>query len=121
MTVPDDPLAEWGIPDDWSRAARELFAGVIAERPELGGADLGALEHAASLTSAAEHLDAVARKAGMTALGSTGQTVVHPAVVEARLARTSAATILARLAPSTSERYAARGRSAAKTRHQRSP
>lgn len=112
----DDVLDGWTLPEDWTEAARDLFAEVLSERPDLSGADLGSLEHACSLTSAAERLEAVAQAAGMVSTGSTGQTVVHPAVIEARLARTSAATILARLAPSQAERRTHQARRAARTR-----
>lgn len=90
---------DFDLPDTWTQAARDLFAEVLSVRPDLSGADLGSLEHACSLTSAAERLDEVALAAGMISTGSTGQTVVHPAVAEARLARTAAAQILARLVP----------------------
>ena len=122
MTTPDatpeavDPLDGWTLPADWTDTARDLFAGVLDERPEIAGADLGSLEHAAALTSAADRLDEVARAAGMVSTGSTGQVIVHPAVVEARLARTSAATILARLSPTKSERNTERARRASRAR-----
>ena len=117
-THPDDDVLDgWTLPEDWTDTARDLFAEVLRERPDLSGADLGALEHAAALTSAAERLDAVALAAGMVSKGSTGQTVVHPAVIEARLARSSAATILARLAPTQAERRTAQARRAARTRY----
>ncbi|MDR5691863.1 hypothetical protein RH861_07270 [Agromyces indicus] len=87
------------MPEGWTESARDLFHEVLDERPELAGAELGALEQACALASAAERLDEVALAAGMIAKGSTGQTIVHPAVVEARLARTAAAAILARLVP----------------------
>ena len=100
MTITDPPPG-WNLPPDWTEAARDLFLGVLDERPALAGAELAALEQAAALASSAERLDVVAQAAGMIATGSTGQTTVHPAVVESRLARTAAAQILARLkAPS---------------------
>jgi hypothetical protein len=94
-----DPLDGWTLPASWSDAARDLFAEVLTQRPDLSGADLGALEHACALTSASERLDEVALAAGLMATGSQGQPVLHPAVTEARLARTAAAAILARLVP----------------------
>lgn len=112
-----DTLEGWTLPADWTPGARDLFAEVIAQSPDLAGAELGSLESACSLISAADRLGEVARAEGMTATGSTGQTVVHPAVVEERLARTAAATILSRLAPSRSERFTARARTAARVRH----
>lgn len=117
----DDVLDGWALPDDWTDAARDLFAEVLSQRPDLSGVDLGAAQHACALTSAADRLDAVALAAGMISTGSTGQTVVHPAVVEARLARTAAATILARLTPPSSghrQTASERGRAAARARWQ---
>ncbi|GAA4053472.1 hypothetical protein [Agromyces indicus] len=96
---PPRPADDWILPEGWTESARDLFHEVLDERPELAGAELGALEQACALASAAERLDEVALAAGMIAKGSTGQTIVHPAVVEARLARTAAAAILARLVP----------------------
>jgi len=116
-TTPTQAPAGWTFPEDWTESARELFAEVIAERPDLGGAELGALEHACYLTSAAERLDEIARAAGMVSTGSTGQVVVHPAITEARLQRDSAARILARLTPTRRERFTARAGRAATVRH----
>jgi|GEM_PF-2947269 len=115
----DDVLDGWDLPESWTPSARDLFASVLEVRADLSGPDLGALEHACSLTSAAERLDEVALSAGMISTGSTGQTVVHPAVVEARLARTAAAAILARLAPTSGahrQTASERGRAAARAR-----
>lgn len=110
-------LDGWTLPDDWTDGARDVFAEVVEERPEIAGADLGALESACALVSAADRLGAVARAAGMLALGSTGQTIVHPAAVEERLSRTAAATILARLSPTRGARFTERARGAARVRH----
>ena len=120
MTSPIS-TSEWKLPLDWTTSARDLFLGVLDERPALAGAELAALEQAAALASAAERLDTVALAAGMIAAGSTGQTTVHPAVVEARLARTAAAQILARLKPPPAIGATAshRGRAAAAARWQR--
>ncbi|WP_225753975.1 hypothetical protein [Actinotalea sp. Marseille-Q4924] len=118
-TPTGDVLDGWSLPKDWTQGACDVFAEVLTQRPDLAGSDLASLEHASALTSAAERLDAVALAAGMVSTGSTGQTVVHPAAVEARLARTAAAQILARLAPpSPSHRQTAseRGRAAARAR-----
>ena len=115
-TEEPDVLDGWEIPADWTDTARDLFAEVLAERPDLGGADLGALQHAAALTSAADRLDEVARAAGYVSSGSTGQPTVHPAVVESRLARTAAASILNRLSPTTTARNTERATRAARAR-----
>ncbi len=114
----DSPSDGWDLPDHWTDNARALFGDVIEQRPDLAGANLGELEHAASLTSAADLLDEAARAAGMVATGSMGQTVVHPAAVEARLSRTAAAQILGRLSvPSTGAKTTSqRNRDAARAR-----
>ena len=113
MTTPDD----WDLPSHFSNSARDVFVEVIEERDgELGGADLGALEQAANLITAADALDEVAREAGYVAHGSMGQVTAHPAVVESRLARTAAATILQRLSPTREQRGRERARGAAAAR-----
>lgn len=110
-------LDDWDLPDDWTDAARDVFAEALDERPDLAGADLGALESACALVSAADRLGAVAREAGMISTGSTGQVVVHPAAVEERLSRTAAAAILARLSPTRASKFTERARGAARVRH----
>lgn len=108
------------LPAEWTDNARETFLGVSEE---LGGAmtaaQSGALWHAAALESAADRLDAVAAEAGYVSRGSTGQVVAHPAAVEARLARTSAAQILGRLAPAATGSPTERARRAARARWSR--
>ncbi|PZE71619.1 hypothetical protein [Curtobacterium sp. MCBD17_019] len=94
-----DPLDGWELPDHWSEEARDTFANVLSQRPDLDGADLSQLMQAAELVDYAGKLGAVAARAGYEATGSMGQTVVHGAATEARQARTAAAAILARLSP----------------------
>lgn len=91
------PLSE-AMPDNWSTNARETVATISEEFGEqMSSAEVAELMQAAALESSADELEAVARAAGYIATGSTGQIVVHPATQEARLARTAAATIYARL------------------------
>ncbi len=86
------------LPESWTASARETFEAVSEECGDsLSSAELAELYHACFLESTAERLDRVAADAGMVARGSTGQTILHPAVTEARLSRTAAAAILARL------------------------
>jgi hypothetical protein len=109
-------------PDHWTASARDTYENVLEQRPDLAGAEFASLEQAAELISAAELLEKVARDAGMVATGSTGQVTVHPAAVEARLGRTAAAAILARLtAPSKGGAMtnSERGRMAARARYSR--
>lgn len=90
---------EWDMPGHWSDAAVDAVHNVLRHRPDLAGGDVGALEQAGELITLADGLGDVARTAGLTSTGSTGQVIVHPAVTESRLARTAAAAILTRLNP----------------------
>ena len=112
------PSNDWAIPPNWTATARDLFLGVIDARPDLAGAELASLEQAAALASAAELLEGVALAAGMVTTGSKLQVIVHPAIVEARLGRTAAAQILARLvsAKSGAKTPSQRGAEAARAR-----
>ena len=107
------------FPPHWSPTAREAVENVLNARPDLSGADAAALDQVAELITSAEALEAVARAAGYVAKGSMGQAIAHPCGVEARLARTSAATILARLVDPAqrSAALAARGRAGARSLH----
>jgi hypothetical protein len=115
MTQPTDHT----YPDHWTDSAVDTYEAVLDERPDLVGADHSALVQAVELIAAADVLDAASRTTGAMTRGSTGQTTVNPAIVEARLARTAAAQILARLTvPSTGAKTASqRGRDAARARY----
>ncbi|MEV7761451.1 MULTISPECIES: hypothetical protein [Curtobacterium] len=99
---------EWQLPEHWTPAARDAVHNVLKARPDLDGGDVGALEQAGELISLADGLADVARAAGLVSTGSTGQVTVHPAVTEARLARTAAAAILAKLNPANAAAAQAR-------------
>lgn len=94
----DSPGAT-AVPDHWSTDAVDLFETVAEERPSLTGEDVASLVHACELTTTADRLDEVARRAEFVATGSTGQEILHPAVAESRQARAAAARILAALRP----------------------
>ncbi|MDN4479910.1 hypothetical protein [Demequina muriae] len=85
------------LPDHWTTAARETVEEVLSVRPDLDGADLGALEQAAELISQADALRDVASAAGWVSRSDSGAEVPHRAAAEARQARASAAAILGRL------------------------
>ncbi|MBH0098680.1 hypothetical protein I6E68_05935 [Salinibacterium sp. NSLL150] len=119
MTHSNDILDGWDLPASWTPGARDVFAGVLQQRPDLAGAELSSLEQAAALHSMADQLEEAAVAEGLLATGSAGQRIVHPGVTEARLARTSAAAILARLVPINhggAMTASARGRDAARKR-----
>jgi hypothetical protein len=108
-------------PPHWPEEAVELYEDVLGNLGEdLNGPELQALVQAAELVASASALEEVARSAGYVATGSTGQTIVHPAVVEARLARSKVADVMQRLtshSPSPSASQA--GRSLANKRYGR--
>lgn len=110
----DTPLE---LPAHWSDAAREAAEEVLATREDLSGADVAALEQAAELVTLADAMTAVAATAGYVSRSDAGAETTHRAVTEARLARTSAAAIFARLVGdnSATSRSAA-GRSLARKR-----
>lgn len=114
-----DPLEGWDLPAHWPARARDTFAEVIDETPDLTGAALSTLFAACDLLATAEALDEVARAAGYVATGAAGHVVTHPATVEARLAVTAAATILHRLRPDAGAKREVKARRAARARHGR--
>lgn len=105
-----------GLPESWTPEARDTWAAITEQRPDMGAAELSALSQACSMESAADRLDAVAQAAGYMSLGASGQPVIHPAVQEARLARTAAAAIFNRLVPVSSSSGVASARRAASAR-----
>ena len=106
------------LPTHWIDGAKDTYANVLDERPELSGADFAGLEQAAELITSADLLDEAARESGPLVYCSSGQLVTNPAIVEARQARTAAAAILARLSlPSAGAKTnAQRARTAARAR-----
>lgn len=121
VTAPDASAQAPDLPEDWTSSASGTFEAILEERPDLSATEEAALWEACCLISAADRLDEVARAAGYVSTGSTGQVVAHPAVVEARLARTAAATILARLVPTKAgaKTDTERARAAARARWER--
>jgi len=93
----DDVLDGFDLDPTWSPNAVEAFREVLTVRPDIAGPELVALDQAATLITTAEALEQIAREASYVATGVKGQTVVHPAVPEARQSRVAAAQIMARL------------------------
>ncbi|EWS99564.1 hypothetical protein N865_02060 [Intrasporangium oryzae NRRL B-24470] len=114
----DGVLDGFDLPETWTASAVDTFREILTARPDLAGAELSALEQACSLITTADHLADVARDAAYVATGSQGQEILHPAVAEARLTRTAAAQILARLTVTSSrvQTSSERARSAARAR-----
>lgn len=90
------------LPDHFSGEARDLVEGFLDDLDddvEVDALTWGALIQAGELISTADRLDAVARAVDYMIEGSQGQQVLHPALQEARQARSTAASTLARLRP----------------------
>lgn len=106
------------LPSHWSPSARDAHDNVLDQRPDLAGAEYASLEQACGLIATADLLEDAVR-AEPIVKGSTGQAVVNPGLTEARLARTAAAAILARLVPPTAgaKTNSQRGRDAARARY----
>ncbi|NJC66483.1 hypothetical protein HC028_18520 [Planosporangium flavigriseum] len=116
MTAPEHPDDHDHLPATWTQGARDTYQAVLDERPNMTAAEVAQLWHACALESAAERHDEVALAAGMVARGSTGQPIPHPSAVEARLARSAAAAILAKLQPAAHGTPSERARRAARAR-----
>lgn len=78
-------------------AGRALWRDVVADY-ELTAHELRLLEAVCATADAIDALDAVVADEGVTATGSKGQTVAHPAVAEARQQRLAFGRLLAQLA-----------------------
>lgn len=103
LTLVQPPGAEthlldgWQLPEHWGDEARDAFAEVVAHCPDIEGPDLNSALQACEMVDTATRLDRVARAANYMTRGSAGQDVLHPAATEARLNRTAASAIFARL------------------------
>jgi hypothetical protein len=95
--------SETRYPAHWTDSAIDAIETVLEAQPDLDGPAFAALAQAAELISTADALDEVARAANFVIMGSKGQPAKHPALGEARLARSAAATILGRLANTKSQ------------------
>ncbi|WP_346960758.1 hypothetical protein [uncultured Arthrobacter sp.] len=116
----EEKTPDLDYPEHWTESARDAFESVMAQRPGLEGAEFASLVQVAELLTSADLLEAEARKTGLLVPGSTGQLTTNPGVVEGRLARTAAATILARLVPPSkggAMTNSERGRMAARARY----
>ncbi len=90
------------LPEHFTDEARDLVEGFLDDLDDDTDVDAltwGALIQAGTLISTADALDEVARAADYMTTGSQGQEVLHPAIAEARQARSTAASTLARLRP----------------------
>lgn len=93
----DEVLAAFTLPQHLGDVARDAFREVLTVRGDLEGSELVALEQAVALIDNAERLEAIARAADWSAIGSQGQPVLHWAVQEIRQSRSVAATVMHRL------------------------
>ena len=88
------------VPQGLDEAGSGLWEAILSDLPENWELDQ---RESALLLAACRQLDDVARleavieREGVTAVGSTGQPTVHPAVVEARQGRTTVARLLGQI------------------------
>lgn len=78
-------------------AAARVFAATVKAFEMPDAHSLAVLESACRSLSRAEQLDALVDAEGMTTRGSRGQTVLHPAIAEARQCRLAAGRLLGSL------------------------
>lgn len=93
-TTPSPPRAPRGL----TPGARAAWRDVLAQRPDLDGAELAQLREACRLIASADRLEETVGD-DVVVSGSREQLTVHPALTEARLSRAAASTVLTRLAP----------------------
>lgn len=91
--TPEVMLSKEKPPTGLSAASRSLWKGII-DRWDLRPDELTVLERACRAADAASDLRKVVDREGLTVLGSMGQTVVHPALQEARQQDALATTLL---------------------------
>lgn len=96
MTDSARPRAPSGL-QKAGRALWKAMAGDVAPGWEFDARDLALLGSACRLADAAALLEVVVERDGVTARGSTGQVVVHPALVELRQHRAAIAALLAKV------------------------
>jgi P27 family predicted phage terminase small subunit len=94
--VSSSPRAPKGLADP-GRTLWRRVVGDVAEGWQLDARDLALLEAACRLADMASELEQVVESDGVTAWGSTGQVVVHPALVELRQHRAAIAALLAKV------------------------
>lgn len=90
----EDPLFDLEIPDDLSPDAADFLADVLGAHDDLPAAAFQSVVQIARMISRADDLDALVAEQGLMVRGSQGQDVLHPAVAEARQARTHALAAL---------------------------
>lgn len=123
MTAERRPGAPKGLAPPGRKLWRELLT-LFPDGWTADARDLALLAEAARLRDQVAALDEIVGRDGLMALGSTGQRVVHPAVLEARQARALLARLLGQLdVPDGEEEAAAtpqtvRARRAAQARWQ---
>jgi pyruvate/2-oxoglutarate dehydrogenase complex dihydrolipoamide acyltransferase (E2) component len=81
---PDRPAPPPGLGDAGADLWRQIMDDGLAGDWALDGRELVDLERACTCADRLAQLDRIVREDGMTATGSKGQTVIHPALAEAR-------------------------------------
>lgn len=112
-----------GLPAAWSDSAKETYAQIDEENPNLDAASQASLFEACSLFALADSLAAQVAADGYTVTGSAGQTAAHPLLAEIRLNRVQAMAALKALGIAQNQSSASKAGAAlaAKRHHGRTP
>lgn len=112
-----------GLPATWSDSAKETFAQVEEENPNLDAASLSTLYEACGLFALADALAEQVAKDGYMVPGSQGQPTAHPLLGEIRLCRVQAMAALKALGIAQNQSAASKAGAALamKRHHGRTP
>ncbi len=98
-----------GLPEAWSLSARETYAAIAEDRPDLDAVQTSTLYEAAALIATADAMQAIVDAEGLTTTGSQSQLVAHPLLSEIRLSRVQAMAALKALGISAPSSASAAG------------
>jgi hypothetical protein len=112
-----------GLPATWSESAKETYAQIAEENPNLDAASLSTLYEACGLFALADALAEQVAKDGYMVTGSAGQPAAHPLLAEVRLNRIQAMAALKALGIAQNQSAASKAGAALamKRHHGRTP
>lgn len=112
-----------GLPEEWSASAKETYAQIDEENPNLDAASRASLFEACALFALADALAEQVTKDGFMVVGSAGQPAAHPLLAEVRLNRIQAMAALKALGIAQNQSAASKAGAALamKRHHGRTP
>lgn len=115
---PADQGRHEGLPATWSDSAKETYAQIDEENPNLDAASRASLFEACALFALADALAEQVTKDGYMVVGSAGQPAAHPLLAEIRLCRVQAMAALKALGIAANQSAASKaGAALAMKRH----